>query len=306
MLTNKQVDLIKKKFNKSVYLNYNLSKSSWLNTGGLAKIFFKPHNTNELSEFLKFLKENAKIIVIGAGSNILIRDGGFNGIVIKLGKKFSHISLLNENTIVAGAAASDKDVSSFALKNKIKNFEFLSCIPGSIGGAIRMNCGCYGEELFNLAISVQAIDKKGNLIVIPVSKIKYFYRGSDLDDDLIFLSVTLKGEKADEKDILKKINELLQKKGSSQPSKIKTCGSTFKNPTKGSSKQAWELIKNSNCQHLAFGDAHISKKHSNFLINKKSATSQDIEKLINAIKKQVFNKTGVKLELELKIIGEPK
>ena len=306
MLTDKQVNLLKEKFNKSVYLNYDLSKSSWLNTGGPAKVFFKPENIAELSNFLKLLEENTKLLVIGAGSNLLIRDGGINGVVIKLGKNFSHISLLNENTIVAGAAALDKDVSSFALKNKIKNFEFLSCIPGSIGGAIRMNCGCYGEELFSLAVSIQAIDKRGNLKVIPKSKIKYFYRGSDLSEDLIFLSVTLKGEKADKKYISKKISDLLQRKSEAQPSKIKTCGSTFKNPSKDPKKQAWQLIKNSDCLQLAFGDAQISTKHCNFLINKKSASSEDLEKLIYEIKKKVFDKTGIKLELELKIIGDTK
>ena len=172
MLIDKEFNLIKNKFQKNIYINYDLSKSSWFNTGGPAKIFFKPKNISQLSSFLKYLKRNLEVQVIGAGSNTLFRDGGFNGVVIKLGKNFSHLSLLDECTIVAGAAALDKNVSNFALENSIRNFEFLSCIPGAIGGAIRMNCGCYGEEFSNLVISLQAMDLDGNLKGIPIPLIK--------------------------------------------------------------------------------------------------------------------------------------
>jgi len=306
MLIDKEFDLIKNKFQKNIYINYDLSKSSWFNTGGPAKIFFKPKNISQLSSFLKYLKRNLEVQVIGAGSNTLFRDGGFNGVVIKLGKNFSHLSLLDECTIVAGAAALDKNVSNFALENSIRNFEFLSCIPGSIGGAIRMNSGCYGEEFSNLVISIQAMDLDGNLKVIPIPQIKYFYRGSDLSNELIFLSATLRGLKADEENIFKKMNNLLEKKELSQPFKIKTCGSTFKNPKNVTTERAWKLIKKSACENLKFGDAEISKKHCNFLINRKSATSSELEKLINAIKKKVFDNTGIDLELELKIVGEKK
>ena len=150
------------------------------------------------------------------------------------------------------------------------------------------------------------MDLKGNLMVIPISQIRYFYRGTDLNNELIFLSATLKGSKSTKKEILVKINNLLEKKKTSQPFNIKTCGSTFKNPQNNSEGKAWQLIKKSECDKLEFGDAQLSKKHCNFIINKKSATSSDLEKLINTIRKRVFNKTKIKLELELKIIGEKK
>ena len=157
---------IKKFFPEQVNLNENLSKHSWFNLGGPAKVVFRPKNLNELANFLKNLKFNSKIKVLGAGSNTLIRDGGFDGIIIKFGKSFSHISLLNEEMLIAGASALDKNVSNFALQNSLSGFEFLSCIPGTIGGGVRMNSGCYGEDISKILISVHVIDFNGNIIVV--------------------------------------------------------------------------------------------------------------------------------------------
>tara|TARA_Y100000992_G_scaffold272871_1_gene214754 strand:- start:371 stop:1117 length:747 start_codon:yes stop_codon:yes gene_type:complete len=242
-----------------------------------------------------------KITCLGAGSNTLIRDGGFNGVIVKLSSKFSYINILEENVLEVGAGTLDKTLSRYAAENSIVNFEFLSCIPGSVGGAIIMNSGCYGDEISNIFISLKAIDYNGNIREIKNDEIKFVYRGTNLPEDLIILSVKLHASKGDKNLIKEKISNYSQKKKESQPSQIKTCGSTFKNPK---DKKAWELIKNSNGNLLSFGKASISKKHSNFFVNEGGASSNDIEKLIYFVKQNVFEKYKINLDLELKIIGE--
>lgn len=296
-----QIKEIKKKISGQILFDESLSKHSWFNLGGPAKVIFKPKNLNELSIFLKNCKEFNKIKVLGAGSNTLIRDGGFDGVIIKLGKSFSHLSLLGQNMLIAGASALDKNVSNFALENSLSGFEFLSCIPGTIGGGIRMNSGCYGEDVSKILISVQVMDLSGKLKVVHSSDIKFSYRGCNLDNSLIFISATFKGKNDSNPNIQKKIINLVERKKKDQPSKIKTCGSTFKNPE---NNKAWSLIKDSGCAGMKMGDAHISEKHCNFFVNKRNAKSQDLENLIYQVKNKVLNKTGIKLELELEIIGE--
>ena len=297
----KKLDKIKKRIKGKITFNENLSKFSWFNIGGPAKIVYRPANIKELSFFLKEAKIKDGIKVLGLGSNILIRDGGYNGIIIKLGKPFSHINMFSDNILVSGVSALDKQVSNFALDKSLSGFEFLLCIPGTIGGAIRMNSGCYGHDISKILLSVQAMDLNGNIKVIPSSKIKFHYRGSDLDNDLIFISATLKGSIINKNEIEKKMKIFSDKKQKSQPLNIKTCGSTFKN---SENKKAWELIKESGCNGMKVGDAQISEKHCNFFVNKGSANSKDLEKLISKVKKNVFNQTGINLELELQIIGE--
>ena len=296
-----QVESIKKRFSGKIFFNENLSKFSWFNIGGPAKVLFKPKNLKELSIFLKEIKGVNKFKILGVGSNTLIRDGGFDGIVIKLGKSFSHLSLFDSNTLVAGASALDKNVSNFALENSLSGFEFLSCIPGTIGGGIRMNSGCYGDDISKILVSVQTIDFSGNIKVINSSDIKFCYRGCNLEDDLIFLSATFRGKKGDKLNINKKIDSFIYRKKETQPTKIKTCGSTFKNPI---NKKAWKIIKDVGCAGMKEGDAQISEKHCNFFINKGRAKSKDIENLIYQVKRKVLKKTGINLELELQIIGE--
>lgn len=292
---------IKKKISGKISFNESLSKLSWFNLGGPAKILFRPKNLQELSIFLKEVKGAEKIKILGAGSNTLVRDGGFNGVIIKFGKFFSHISLFDPNTIIAGASILDKNVSSFALENSLSGFEFLSCIPGTIGGAVRMNSGCYGEEISKILVSLQVMDFKGNIRIIQSSDIKFYYRGSNLDENLIFISATLRGKKDDMLNIKNKINNFVDKKKNTQPEKIKTCGSTFRNPK---DEKAWKLIKDSGCVGMKVGDAQISQKHCNFFVNNGKAKSNDLEELILQVKKKVLDKTGINLELELQIIGE--
>ena len=298
-------DLIKK-FSKNVSTNIELSKYSWFNLGGPAELFFKPENKNQLIEFLKYSKENKlKITVLGAGSNTLIRDEGIKGVVIKLGPNFSKIELINENTIQVGAATLDRKISNFAKENGIGSLEFLSCIPGSIGGAVIMNSGCYGCDISKVLSSITVIDIQDcTEKQIVREDIDFFYRGTNLPSNLIITAVKLKGTVAEKQLIEKKQLQMLEQKKLSQPSQIKTCGSTFKNLN--NEKKAWQLIKETGCDKFFEGDAVISKKHCNFFVNNGNAKSSDIEKLINKVKKTVNDKTGINLELEIKIIGEKK
>ena len=199
-----QIKNIKNKISGEILFDENLSRHSWFNTGGLAKVIFKPKSLNELSMFLKTIKNINKIKVLGVGSNTLIRDGGFNGIIIKLGKSFSHLSLFDARTIIAGSSALDKNISNFAFENSLTGFEFLSCIPGTIGGGIRMNSGCYGEDISKILLSVQVMDLEGRMRVIYSSDIKFSYRGCNLDENLIFISATLKGKEEKKQNIKKK------------------------------------------------------------------------------------------------------
>mgnify|MGYP001192256204 CR=1 FL=1 len=291
------------KNNKNIIFNKDLSKLSWFNLGGPAKVFFKPENLKDLSFFLKNRKEKNEVKVLGAGSNILFRDGGFDGTIIKFGKSFSNLSLLKDDMIIAGSSALDKNVSKFALEKSLSGFEFLSCIPGSIGGAIKMNSGCYGEDVSKILVSVQAIDLHGNIRIIKSSDIKFHYRGSSLDESLIFVSATFRGKKIKQSIIEKKTKELIENKKKTQPSKIKTCGSTFKNPK---NMKAWKLIMDSGCAGMKVGGAKISEKHCNFFVNNGSAKSSDLEELVYNVKSKVLEKTGVRLELEINIIGKKK
>ncbi len=291
------------KFGKNILFKEELSKYSWFNLGGPAEIFFKPDSIEQIIDFLRTIKNFHKIICLGAGSNTLIRDGGFSGAVIKLSPKFSYINRLEKNILEVGAGTLDKTLSRFAADNSIINFEFLSCIPGSIGGAIIMNSGCYGDEISNILISIKTIDFNGNLREFKRDQIKFDYRGTNLPKDLIILSAKLQAKTGDKSLINEKIKNFIKNKKNSQPSQIKTCGSTFKNPK---DKKAWELIKDSNCNLLSFGKASISKKHCNFFVNEGGASSNDIEKLIQLVRQRVLEKHNVKLELELKIVGENK
>ena len=291
-------------FGKNISKNISLSNYSWFNLGGPAEYLFKPKNKDQLIKFLKVNKKNRfNITVLGAGSNTLIRDKGIKGVVIKLGSSFSYINQINQDILEVGASTLDRKVSNYAKDCGLGNMEFLSCIPGSIGGAVIMNSGCYGNEISKILESINIIDinnceeKKLNR-----EEIDFFYRGTNLSKDLIITSVRLRGIAMPKNKIEKIQNELLKKKKLAQPSQVKTCGSTFKNFN--NEKKAWQLIKESGCDGLKEGGASISKTHSNFFINDGNAKSSDIEKLIEKVRQIVSKKFGVKLELEIKIIGD--
>ena len=282
--------------------NYNLKKSNWFNIGGKTKVYFKPKSLPNLIKFLKIFGTKEKIFIIGAGSNTLIKDDIFDGIVIKLGKEFSNISLLPNGIIVAGSACKDKKLSEFARDNEIGGLEFLSCIPGTIGGGLRMNAGCFNREIKDVLLSVQAVDKLGRVVTIPANKIIFEYRNNDLSENLIFLSASFKGEKKTKKEIENEISKLRDIKDKAQPTKIKTSGSTFKNPVDQTKKKVWELIKESVPLDTKFGDACISEKHCNFFVNSNNASFNDMKKLIDFVAESVEKKTGIKLEKEIKIL----
>ena len=289
-------------FGENVRFEHDLKKKNWFNIGGKSKVFYKAENLKELVNFKKKLNGKEKIFILGAGSNTLITDELFDGVVIKLGRNFNNISLLGDDVIIAGSAASDKALSDFAISNNLSGFEFLSCIPGTIGGGIRMNAGCFGKEFKDILLSIQAIDVFGNIITIPAKEIRFEYRNTSLSDDLVFLSASFKGIKGDEKEIKNLTNELKLKKEKTQPTRIKTSGSTFKNPISQTKKKVWELIKDSVPLDKSFGDACISDKHCNFFVNKGNATFEDMSKLINFVSKKVLEKTGINLEKEIKIL----
>jgi len=301
MIQIDKLENFSKQIKGKLVFNYDLKKTNWFNIGGKTKVYFKPESLSELVSFLKEFGKKEKFFILGAGSNILINDGIFNGVVVKLGKNFSNISLLPNKTIIAGSATSDKKLSEFALENNISGLEFLSCIPGSIGGAITMNSGCYDYDISQIFFSLKGINFSGNLKSFNKDDVKFFYRGNNLPKDLIILSAVFEGRSLNKREIESRQMKLINQKKESQPNKIKTCGSTFKNPQ---DKKAWKLIRSSNCSNLNIGGARMSSQHSNFFLNNGSATSSDIENLIEEVRTKVFLKTGINLELEIKIIGD--
>ena len=289
-------------FSENVKFDYNLKKKNWFNIGGNTKIYFKAENLKELIKFLKIIGNKEKLFILGGGSNTLITDKTYDGVVIKLSNNFNNISLLSEDIIIAGSSVSDKSLSEFAMNNSLGGFEFLSCIPGTVGGGIKMNAGCFNREFKDILISVQAINKSGQVITIPAKEINFRYRDSGLSNDLIFLSASFKGFKKNSNLIKNEMIKLKEKKEKAQPTRIKTSGSTFKNPLDQSDKKVWQLIKESVPLEKSFGDACISEKHCNFFVNKGNAKFNDMKKLIDFVSESVLKKTGVKLQTEIKIL----
>ena len=289
-------------FNNNLKLDYDLKKKNWFNIGGKTKAFYKAGDLKELIKFLKKIQYKEKIFILGAGSNTLISDNKFDGVVIKLTQNFNNISLHSEEIIVAGSSVTDKSLSEFAMENSLGGFEFLSCIPGTVGGGIKMNAGCFQREFKDILISIQALNKSWQVVTIPAKEINFKYRDSGLPEDLIFLSASFKGYKKDKNIIRDEMRLLKEKKEKTQPTKIKTSGSTFKNPVDQTDKKVWQLIKESVPLDKSFGDASISEKHCNFFVNNGNANFKDMKKLIDFVSDSVFKKTGIKIETEIKIL----
>ena len=298
----KELEAFSREIKGKILFNYDLKKTNWFNIGGIAKAFFKPESLIELISFLKRFGNIEKYFLLGAGSNILINDKIFDGVVIKLGKSFSNISILPNKTIIAGSGTMDKKLSEFALENNISGFEFLSCIPGTIGGGLKINSGCFEREFKDILLSIQAINKMGQIFTIPASKVKFGYRENDLESNLIFLSASFKGNSKNKEVIRKHMDILKTKKEENQPTRSKTGGSTFKNPIKQTNEKVWKLIKKSVPLDIKFGDAEISQKHNNFFINKNNASYKDMRNLIEYVRENVNLKTGIKLETEIIIV----
>ena len=299
------IEDIEKSANKiegDIFFNLDIKKFNWLNIGGKTRIFFKPYSLKGLIEFLKLYSNRGKVFILGAGSNVLFKDETYEGVIIKLGKDFSNISILNENTIVAGAATYQKKLSDFAKDNNIGGLEFMSCIPGSVGGGIRMNSGCFNKEFKDVLISVQTMDYYGQIKTIPANKIEFQYRNINLQKNIIFLSATFNGSKKNKIEVENYMEELKKKKDTNQPTKLKTGGSTFKNPIDQTDKKVWQLIRESVSIGINFGDAQISEKHANFFVNKKNAKYENMKNLIDHVKDKVKDKTGININLEIVIV----
>jgi len=282
--------------------NFDLSKSNWLGIGGKAKFLFKPKDLKDLQIFLKNNDQHLPIIVIGSGSNLLIRDKGFDGVVIKFGKDFDYIKI-NNDIINCGPSTQKSLLAKYAANNNLTGFEFLYCIPGTVAGGVVMNSGCYGSDISKIVLSISIIDMNGKIKIINNKDINFSYRHTSLTKNQIITNIEMKGSFLEKQKILEIMENLKNKKDTDQPQKIKTGGSTFKNP-KNSDKKAWQLIKESGCADLRVGGIKLSNLHCNFLENLDKASSEDAENLIENIKKEVFKKTNINLELELEIVGK--
>ncbi len=288
-------DKLKSKF----YYDYDVGKLTWFRTGGKSKIFIIVDDSNELEIILNEIK-NRNFYILGSGSNLLIRDKGYSGAIIKLGKGFNKIKI-NEDKIEVGASNYDNQLANFAMNNSLKGFEFFSGIPGTIGGAIKMNAGCYGSETKDKLHSIEIYDKLGNKNILKSKDLSLKYRSSNILNNQIITSALFNYEYGSKKDIQNEIKNIKLQRTNTQPIKDKTSGSTFKNP---SNKFAAELIDKSGCKGLKYGDASISLKHANFLINNGEAKSSDIENLGKLVIDKVEKKFGITLEWEIKIIGD--
>jgi UDP-N-acetylmuramate dehydrogenase len=293
---------LKKNLQGELRENFDLSKSNWLGIGGKANFFFKPKDLKDLQIFLRNNNRHFPIIVIGSGSNLLIRDKGFDGVVIKFGKDFDY-KKINNNIINCGPATPKSILAEYAANNNLTGFEFLYCIPGTVAGGVVMNSGCYGSDISKVVLSVTVIDMNGEIKIISNKDINFSYRHSSLTKNQIITNIEMKGSFLENQKILEIMKNLKDKKDTEQPQKIKTGGSTFKNP-KNSDKKAWQLIKESGCADLRVGRIKLSNLHCNFLENLDKASSEDAENLIEKIKKEVFKKTNVNLELELEVVGK--
>ena len=303
-MTSKNLDNFSKKIKGKLRFDYSIKNHTWLNIGGNAKIFFVPETLTELRDFLLNIKnENNNFFIIGAGSNLLISENIQDRIFIKLGKNFNKLSLTKDNVIIAGGSILDRKVSDFACENHLSGLEFLSCIPGTVGGGIRMNSGCFGSEFKDVLLSVQVMDFDGRVYTINSRDINFNYRKTNLPKNLIFLSASFKANKKNMNEVKENIHRLKEKKEKSQPLRVKTGGSTFKNPKNQTEKKVWELIQESIDDQISFGDAKISEKHSNFFVNSKNASFENMYNLINFVKSKVKEKTGISLELELEIVN---
>jgi len=293
---------LKKNLQGELRENFDLSKSNWLGIGGKANFFFKPKDLKDLQIFLRNNNKHFPIIVIGSGSNLLIRDKGFDGVVIKFGKDFDYIKI-NNNIINCGPATPKSILAEYAANNNLTGFEFLYCIPGTVAGGVVMNSGCYGSDISKVVLSVTVIDINGEIKIISNKDINFSYRHTSLTKNQIITNIEMQGSFLENQKILEIMKNLKDKKDTEQPQKIKTGGSTFKNP-KNSDKKAWQLIKESGCADLRVGRIKLSNLHCNFLENLDKASSEDAENLIEKIKKEVFKKTNVNLELELEVVGK--
>jgi UDP-N-acetylmuramate dehydrogenase len=277
-----------------------LAPLTWFKVGGPAEILFRPADENDLMDFLAGRPGDVPITTIGIGSNLLVRSGGIDGVVIRLGKAFAGVEIDGER-VVAGAAALDVTVAAMAQKASLSGLEFLSGIPGSIGGAVRMNAGAYGSEIKDVLISARAIDPLGHGHVLTADDLGLSYRHSELPEDWIVTSAALQARVGDQKLIAQAMKDIRDAREDTQPRRVRTGGSTFANPP---GMKAWQLIDAAGCRGLSVGGAQVSEKHCNFLLNTGDATAEDIEVLGEEVRRRVRQTSGVDLRWEIRRIGK--
>jgi len=292
------INKIQSKIKSNILLDYDMRKSTWFRAGGNALGYVIVNSISDLKTIISY-SDQIKYYIVGVGSNLMVRDGGFNGLIIKLGKNFNKIKI-NKDTLSVGAGVLDVNLAKFALKNLIKDFEFFSGIPGTIGGAIKMNAGCYGSQTADNLKKILVINKLGKIKYLKKDELELKYRSSNLTDELIVLKADFNCKYSLASEIIAKKNYIKLKRENSQPIKEKTSGSTFKNP---SGEYAAVLIEKAGCKGMINGGASVSTTHSNFIINNGEATALDIENLGKKIIKQVQEKFGITLDWEIKIIG---
>lgn len=286
----------------------NAELKNWFNIKTTAEILFRPKDIADLQHFLKNISKEVPLTILGAASNVIIKDSGIKGVTIRLGGEFAQISH-NENFITAGAACLCGNVALYSKNAALTGLEFLTGIPGSIGGAVAMNAGCYDSDISQTLVSAKAVDFEGNLVELKniseekKSDFEFSYRENKIAKNFIFVEATFKGAKSTSEIVAKKINEFNLRREAAQPIRAKTGGSTFKNPINQTTKKSWQLIDEAGCRGLTKNDAQMSLKHCNFMINNGNASAQDLIDLGNEVKRKVKEKTNINLEWEIKILG---
>ncbi len=280
--------------------NVDLAPITWFRSGGKAEFFFKPLDTEDLKTFLRNKSVEMPHFVLGVGSNIIVRDGGIPGVVVRLNKGFNNIAL-HGGYLDVGAGVLDSTVAKIAAMEGLRELAFLSGIPGTIGGALRMNAGCYGSEIKDILEAAFALDSHGKLHTLTIDDMGLGYRRCSIPSDWIFVGARFRAKSSNKQAVQSYIKEIMNNRESSQPIRSKTGGSTFANPV---GQKAWELIDQSGCRGLRVGGAMVSEKHCNFLINHDNATSSDLESLGEIVRKKVLESTGVELCWEIHRIGK--
>ncbi|NKW78345.1 UDP-N-acetylmuramate dehydrogenase [Rhodobacteraceae bacterium R_SAG7] len=293
--------------------NRDLSDLTWLRVGGPADYLFQPADLEDLQEFLRNLPADMDVFPMGVGSNLIVRDGGLRSVVIRLGRGFNGIAV-DGDTVTAGAAALDAHVARKSAEAGV-DLTFLRTIPGSIGGAVRMNAGCYGSYLADVFVSAQAVLRDGSLATLSAEDLRFKYRQTELAPGAVLVSATLRGPKGDPDALAARMEDQLRKRDETQPTKERSAGSTFRNPAGFSSTgkaddvmdlKAWKVIDNAGLRGATLGGAQMSEKHSNFMINAGGATAADLEGLGENVRKKVYADSGIWLEWEIMRVGDPK
>lgn len=305
MVTN-QVSLIERlpRIRGQYSTHVSLARCTWFRVGGFADVQFLPADEEDLANFLANKPDDVPVTIIGAGSNILVRDGGVKGVVVRLPRSFATIKLNQETAqVYAGAGAMDINVARACRDASISGLEYLSGIPGTIGGALRMNAGAYGRDMSTVTLEAKALDNLGQPHLLYPGDLGFSYRCTHVSDDWIFTSILMQGEPGERREIMRRMDEIRDARHCSQPVKNRTGGSTFVNPEDAVGAAAWELIERAGCRGLKRGGAKVSDSHCNFLINTGTATAADLEVLGDEVRRRVVEETGVHLEWEIQRIG---